>query len=156
MAAGAGAMDRSSSNDGDNLHSFDLVDFVIKSGRAVFYPVLTATYERRDGFRFWNPEDRANSLNDHYFTWFKEMGRSIDYLETREDIDIGKLAFFGSSWGAITGPVVVSMDPRIKIVVFRLGGLFKSFKPGPLVDQFNQHEFANGINQIFRKSVFGM
>ena len=35
--------------------------------------------------------------------WSKDLGRSIDYLETRSDIDVHKLAYYGVSLGAAMG-----------------------------------------------------
>ena len=54
-------------------------DFILKSGRAVLYPVYKSTYERGDGFDLTAP---LNSFRDHVIFWVKDLGRSIDYLET--------------------------------------------------------------------------
>lgn len=44
--------------------------------------------------------------------WSKDLGHSIGYVETRADIDIGKLAFYGASLGA-------AMDLRFEVGVMR-------------------------------------
>ncbi len=134
---GSRAVYMPSSKEGDNLNSFDMVDFVIKSGRAVLYPVLLSMHERGDGFDFYDPDLQQSDLNEHFFIWFKEFARSIDYLETREDIDISKLAYFGSSWGTWMGAVIVALEPRIKVLVWRLGGLLSNYKPPPFIDPLN-------------------
>jgi hypothetical protein len=98
---------RSSAN-GDNLNSFDAVDFVIKSGRAVLCPVYKSTYERRDGFDPYDPNTTAISEREHIIMWQKDLARSIDFLESRTDIDMDKLCFLGSSWGSVLGPVFIA------------------------------------------------
>ena len=45
------------------------------------------------------------------------MGRSVDYLETRKDIDGTKLAYYGYSLGCHQGVVMVSMEPRFRAAV---------------------------------------
>ena len=52
-----------------------------------------------------------------------DLGRSIDYLETRPDIDTTKLGFYGVSLGAAEGARLVAVDPRFKTAVLASGGL---------------------------------
>ncbi len=40
------------------------------------------------------------------------MGRSLDYLETRTDIDTRRLAYYGLSAGAAIAPVLLGVDQR--------------------------------------------
>ena len=46
----------------------------------------------------------------------------IDFLETRDDIDLTKLTYFGSSMGAFTGVCPLAMDSRFKAGVLLVGG----------------------------------
>jgi dipeptidyl aminopeptidase/acylaminoacyl peptidase len=55
--------------------------------------------------------------------WAKDLGRSIDYLETRQDIDSHRLAYYGLSLGAVWGPVLTAVEPRFKASVLVAGGL---------------------------------
>jgi len=64
-----------------------------------------------------------------------DLGRSIDYLETRPDIDATKLAFYGVSTGAQEGARLVAVDPRFKTAVLASGGLRDNDLPE--VDAFN-------------------
>ena len=41
----------------------------------------------------WRSLTATNLYRDHVVDWSKDLGRSIDYLETRPDIDRSKLAF---------------------------------------------------------------
>jgi len=78
-----------------------LFDFIVKSGRAVMFPVLKSTYERRDGLDVTGTiPDETAAYRDRVIVWVKEVRRSIDYLETRPGVfDVSKLAYFGHSWG---------------------------------------------------------
>jgi dipeptidyl aminopeptidase/acylaminoacyl peptidase len=51
----------------------------------------------------------------------KDLRRSIDYLETRQDIDHEKLAFYGVSRGAFHGPLIPAVEERLKASVL-IGG----------------------------------
>jgi formylglycine-generating enzyme required for sulfatase activity/dienelactone hydrolase/predicted Ser/Thr protein kinase len=99
----------------------EILDFLLVGGRAVFYPVYLSSFERRDGFDFVSFQNK-NSLRDHYLKWSRDLGRSIDYLETRAEINKNKLAFAGYSWGGVIGPVLLAVEPRIKAGIFEAGG----------------------------------
>ena len=47
----------------------------------------------------------------------------IDYLETRPDIELDKLAYYGHSWGGRMGAIVLSVEPRIKVAVLNQAGI---------------------------------
>jgi dienelactone hydrolase len=113
-----------------------LLDFVIKSGRAVLYPVYKGTYERQiTGGRPW-PESRPIAYRDWTIQLSKDLGRSIDYLETREDIDNEKIAYYGMSWGARIGPIILAVEERIKLGILVAGG-FGGRQYPPATDPFN-------------------
>jgi pimeloyl-ACP methyl ester carboxylesterase len=62
--------------------------------------------------------------------WAKDLGRAIDYLETRQDIDSHRLAYYGLSLGAVWGPVLTAVEPRLKVSVLAGGGLpFEKLPP---------------------------
>ena len=97
-------------------------DFLLKNGRAVMFPIYKGTYERGDDTN----SDYANETNfykEHVIMWVKDMGRSIDYLETRRDIDANKLAYYGVSWGGEMGAIVPAIENRLKVVILYVAGL---------------------------------
>ncbi len=98
------------------------LDFLLKSGRAVMYPVYKGTYERGDGLNsdYANP---SNFYKDHVIMWAKDLRRSIDYLGTRRDIDTTRLAYYGVSWGGFLGGLMPAIEPRLKTVVLLVAGL---------------------------------
>jgi cephalosporin-C deacetylase-like acetyl esterase len=133
---GASMFRRQSSENGDDLLSWYAVDFVIKSGRAVFYPIYQSAYERYDGYEFWQAFDEQSAYRDRVIQWSKDLSRSIDYLETRSEIDHEKLCYAGSSWGSAIAPMLLTMENRIKVCYLVIGGFWFMEMP-PEVDQFN-------------------
>lgn len=107
-------------------------DFLIKSGRALLIPVYKGTYERRDGFVMAPPYTTA-ALRDHMIQWSKDLGRSIDYLESRPDIAHDKLGYHGVSLGTAVGSVFLAMEKRLKVSIFIAGGL-SMYEVHPQVD----------------------
>ena len=112
-----------------------LADFLPRDGRAVVYPIYKGTYERGDDLSS-DYQDRSNFYKEHVIMWAKDLSRTIDYLETRNDIDTSRLAYYGSSWGAAISPIMLAADKRIKAAVLRGGGL-TSEPVLPEVDPFN-------------------
>ena len=95
------------------------LDFMLRNGWAVALPVLEATFYR----------DRAATSGasnvarrDQFIRQVREMRRTIDYLETRPDLDTGKLSFYGFSWGGGVGPVLLAVEPRLKIGILNQAG----------------------------------
>jgi eukaryotic-like serine/threonine-protein kinase len=111
-----------------------LFDFIIKSGRAFMYPVYKSTHERGDGLTSSVP-DETNSYKEHVIQWAKDLGRSIDYLESRRDISADKLAYYGYSWGARLGGLMPAVEKRIKVALLVLAG-FRFQRSKPEVDPF--------------------
>jgi len=68
--------------------------------------------------------------------WVKDFMRSIDYLETRSDIDCSKLAYYGVSWGGAMGAILPAIETRLKAVVLHVAGL-SSQRSLPEVDALN-------------------
>jgi dienelactone hydrolase len=55
----------------------------------------------------------------------KDFRRSIDYLETREDIDSGRLAYYGMSWGAWLGAIIPAVEQRLGASILVAGGFLR-------------------------------
>ncbi len=66
----------------------------------------------------------------------KDLRRTIDYLETRSDIDPSKIASYGLSLGAQLGPLFLAIEPRLKTGVLMSGG-FETWDLPPEVDPLN-------------------
>jgi len=76
-----------------------------------------------------------NKLRDLTVMWSKDLERTIDYLDAREDIDHTRLAYYGFSLGAVYGPVFNAIDGRFQAAVF-IGGGFHGNVP-PEIDAVN-------------------
>jgi predicted esterase len=111
------------------------VEFILRSGRALIYPVYKGTYDRKSDLRS-DVQSASNLYRDHVIAWSKDVGRTIDYLETRDDIDTERLAYLGFSWGGAMGPVMVAMEERFRTSVFFVGGLMMQ-DVQPMADPFN-------------------
>ncbi len=108
-----------------------LADYLIRSGRALAYPVYKGTYERR----VTGPRG-PNVLRDVMIERGKDIRRTIDYLETRRDIDASKVSFYGLSLGAQLGPLFLAIEPRFRTGVFFSGG-FETWDMPPEADPVN-------------------
>jgi eukaryotic-like serine/threonine-protein kinase len=97
-------------------------DAILRSGRAVLYPVYKGTFERGDGMES-DVANTSSTWRDHVIMWTKDASRAIDYAETRADLDHDKVAYYGMSWGAVMGAIVPAVEPRIKVAVLALGGV---------------------------------
>jgi len=113
---------------GSPIHQTELpalqrtLDFIAKSGRAVLYPVYKGTYQRRDSLND-DTQDSTNFWRDHVVMWAKDISRSIDYAETRADLDVSHLAYYGVSWGGAMGGLMPAVEPRIKVSALVVAGL---------------------------------
>jgi serine/threonine protein kinase/cephalosporin-C deacetylase-like acetyl esterase len=110
-------------------------DFIVKSGRAVMFPIYKSTFERRDGLESAKP-NTSSSYRDHMIAWSKDLGRSIDYLQTRSDIDQDKIAYEGTSWGAALGALLPALEDRLKALVLVSPGFWFQRRL-PEADQIN-------------------
>jgi serine/threonine protein kinase/formylglycine-generating enzyme required for sulfatase activity/cephalosporin-C deacetylase-like acetyl esterase len=108
--------------------------YIVESGRALMFPVYRGTLERRDDLSSDYPLETA-SYRDHVLSWRNELGRSIDYLETRQDIDATRLAYYGISWGASVVQLM-AVEKRLKALVLIAGGFYFP-STLPEVDQIN-------------------
>ncbi len=111
------------------LGDMKFIDFVIQSGRAVLYPVYKGTYERPASIGGPDTAEGRETLIHES----KDLGRSIDYLETRPDIDRNRIAYMGVSMGAALGVFFTAVEDRIKAVIMLDGGFYNE-KPLPGTD----------------------
>jgi formylglycine-generating enzyme required for sulfatase activity/cephalosporin-C deacetylase-like acetyl esterase len=113
--------------------------FLVRSGRALLYPIYKSTYERGDSLDPQKRRPSATDWRDHVLFWVKDVSRSIDYLETRSDIDIEKLAFFGQSWGGDLGPIILALEKRLKAGILTGSGFLpiEIIRDVPEADQIN-------------------
>ncbi len=98
------------------------VDFITRSGRAVVLPIYKGTYQRGGDLHSDYPAETAH-YRDHVIMWARDLGRAIDYVETRDDLDVTRLAYFGLSWGGYMGAIMPAIERRIRANVLYVAGL---------------------------------
>lgn len=98
------------------------VDFIVKSGRALILPIYKGTYERGGEMTSDYPEP-TTFYKDHVIMWGKDFARTIDYVESRDDLDAGRIAYFGVSWGGMLGAILPAIEPRVRANVLYVAGL---------------------------------
>jgi dienelactone hydrolase len=123
----------------DNLLFPGALDFFMKNGRAAVYPIYKGTYERTGDHNLEQnapTEEHQYLYTEYLIKWVKDFKRTIDYLETREDIDTDKLAYCGFSWGGRLGNIIPAVEERLKVSMLFLGGFTRYF-PRPEADGIN-------------------
>jgi eukaryotic-like serine/threonine-protein kinase len=132
---GAAAAHMRSSEKGLSKYLSDF-DFIIKSGRAVLFPIYKGTFERGGGPKpiYW--PNTSSTYRDNVIFWSKDLSRSIDYLETRQDINPNELAYEGDSWGAAMGALLPAVETRFKALILLSPGFYLQ-QQLPEVNQVN-------------------
>ena len=69
--------------------------------------------------------------------WSKDLGRTIDYLESRPEFDSNKIVYWGLSWGAVLGAILPAVEERLKAVILTSGAFFYDKDRLPEVKQVN-------------------
>jgi len=106
------------------------LSFLVRNGRAVLYPVYKGTFERGSPeLMVLSQGDNSYAFSEYLTQVVKDLRRSIDYLESRSDIDAGRLAFYGMSWGGYLGAVIPAVEDRFRASVLVAAGLVDVGRP---------------------------
>ena len=68
-------------------------------------------------------------LKDYRQKLLKDFRRTVDYLESRSDIDSERLAYYGMSWGALMGSIIPAVEKRVKTAILLAGGIYEAGLP---------------------------
>jgi formylglycine-generating enzyme required for sulfatase activity/dienelactone hydrolase len=112
-------------------------EYLLRSGRALMYPTYKGTFDRSFGRTFEVLRRQPNVWREMALQWASDLGRSLDYLETRADIDAGRMAYLGNSMGAVEGPRLMALNPRLKAGLLLYGGCWERGWPPAEVDPFH-------------------
>ena len=113
----------------------------VKAGRAVFAVVLEGYVERKRPSDI--PFDYSSvRYRDQVVGWVTDIRRGLDYLETRDDIEVSKIAFYAVSQESLV--LVPAIEPRYRSVVFVGIGLSKLWVNA--IREANPINFAPHIN----------
>jgi eukaryotic-like serine/threonine-protein kinase len=121
----------------DALEQLQIAGFVVNSGRALVMPIWAGGYERYSP----PPTDRA-AINDRErrlaLMWQHDLSTTIDYLESRPDIDAKNIGYLGISRGAsFAGAINLALEPRIRSAVLASGGIWIHGPLHPMIDLIN-------------------
>jgi predicted esterase len=112
-------------------HSYEpWEEFLVKTGRVLVEPVLAGTFERQDG-RIASVffESKVTSRDQYLLRWVQDLGRAIDYVEERPDLDSTRIAYLGTSNGAFLAPHLLPYEPRYRAAVLWAGGFSAAEDP---------------------------
>ncbi|MDH4270571.1 MAG: protein kinase [Candidatus Aminicenantes bacterium] len=124
----------------EGSRSVDFFNFIVANGRAVLYPIYKGTFERKKGFedsRTLHGGDESHRYVEYLVQVVKDFKRAIDYLQSRKDIDSGRLAFMGTSWGGRLGNIIPAVEERLGASIIVIGGLSEEQKKRPEADEIN-------------------
>ncbi|HWJ07249.1 MAG TPA: SUMF1/EgtB/PvdO family nonheme iron enzyme, partial [Steroidobacteraceae bacterium] len=99
------------------------VDFVVKSGRALAVIAFDGCFERT-----WSAERKASMptaervrLQMRHMR--QDLGRTLDYLKTRSDLDATRVGWLGHSYGSAGQLPLIALETRIRAAVLNSGGI---------------------------------
>jgi eukaryotic-like serine/threonine-protein kinase len=119
------------------------VEFLIRDGRAVAYPIYQQTYERRRPVPPGGAASNQAFLREISLQRGLDVRRTVDYLASRSDIDASRIAMYGLSLGAQLAPVYLATEPRLRTGVLLAGG-FETWIMPPEADPVH---FAPRVRQ---------
>lgn len=75
---------------------------------------------RKEGKALYSPnlEESRNGIIQTII----DLRRAVDYLETREEIDVEKIGYVGGSMGGILGAIFIGVEPRIRAAALLVAG----------------------------------
>ena len=107
--------------DSSRIAGLHHIEFFVRSGRAVVYPVLLGTLERKH-----NTANGPIAARNLLVNQVKDLRRTVDYLETRPDIDTDRLLLYGISYGGIRAPYALAVEPRFNAAIAVSAGLISA------------------------------
>ena len=116
-----------------------VLKFFLKINMVVVFPIYASTYERRDGLRNSVPFYDL-SYRDRVIKWSKDLQATVDYLTATDFVDKNDIHYFGFSWGARIGSIMLATEDRFKSALLYAGGLRTQ----------KRHPEADGVNYLPR------
>lgn len=102
-------------------HLDQVLSMVLRSGRAVAWPVYYGSYSRYDGLRAMPPEEQTLAWNERYRRWPRELNATLDYL-IGNGVFTEAVAWLGLSFGGQQMHSTLYLEPRLKAAILLSGG----------------------------------
>jgi class 3 adenylate cyclase/formylglycine-generating enzyme required for sulfatase activity/dienelactone hydrolase len=115
--------------------SLPLLNFVVRSGRMMVIPIWAGTFERNSDGLTQKRHRSVSSRRELHLQWLKDLGRTLDYLESRGDVESDRAAYVGLSLGSVLGPRFAAFEPRIASLILWSGGFGGGSGSAGAVDQ---------------------
>ena len=96
--------------------------YLLSEGYAIIHPIYKSTFERRDNIRSDYP-DETDGYKNAVIRWGKDYKRALDYIESRDDMDMSNLSYYGISWGGSIANILLAIDNRVKNSVLYVAGI---------------------------------
>jgi formylglycine-generating enzyme required for sulfatase activity/predicted Ser/Thr protein kinase len=97
----------------------------IKSGRAAFGVVINGYIERLRPQGYVPPDPTTVEFRERSVNLITDVRRGLDYLQTRNEIDPTRIAFFGPSAGSRIGLILAAVESRYRSVFLMGAGISK-------------------------------
>ncbi|MCA1733791.1 MAG: SUMF1/EgtB/PvdO family nonheme iron enzyme, partial [Acidobacteria bacterium] len=117
-----------------------MAEFYIRSGRVLVFPVYKGTYERQVA-----PPQGQNANRDLRIQQVKDISRTVDYLQTRSDIDRQRIAYHGLSLGASVGALATTLETRFRSSVLFGTGFYGAYFTPDRPPEIQPHNFLPRI-----------
>jgi len=133
---GSGAFRRRTS---EPLSQEATLTFIPRSGRALIYPIYKGSHER-----FMENRPSAGTGRRQWTVWVtQDLRRTLDYVETRDDLRSDAVGYLGISLGAEI-LVPFALEPRLKVLVL-VGGAFDAQWLGAVLPENAPWNFAGRV-----------
>ena len=100
----------------------------VRAGRATFGVVLEGYIERLRPEGFVAPAVTTVEFTELIVSRVTDLRRGLDYLETRTDIDMTRVAAYAPSAGSLLGMVLGALETRYRAFVFVGAGIPASYR----------------------------
>ena len=114
------------------------LDFLIQSGKTLIWPAWKGSLNRMPE-NVTSNEDTLRRFRNQFVAWVNDTDKTLDYLETRNDIDTDNIFYLGMSYGALFNTHTLLFENRYKGAILYVGGSFPTYPP-----------LADGINHLPR------
>ena len=123
----------------------------VRAGRAAFGVVLQGYIERLRPAGFVPPPASSVEYTEMMVGRVTDLRRGLDYLETRPDIDMTRMAALAPSAGSVLGLVLGALEDRYRAFVFIGAGLPASFRGiSPAANPINYSSYIRGPKLILQ------
>jgi dienelactone hydrolase len=114
------------------------LDYIVKSGRVLVQPVFKGSFER-----FRAPPNFADAVGttQKFIEWRWDLGRTLDYLQSRADMDAEHIGYVGTSFGGSYAMPLLAVESRFKAAVLISGG----YPPRPAPAQVDAKNYVPRI-----------